>query len=301
MDLRQMEYLVTLFEERQFTRAAALAGVSQSGLSAGIRSLEDELGTALFTRTTRRVEPTDAARALFPHARAMLAEATAARDAVVRASREVSGTLRIGAEQCLGVVDLSALLERFHRRFPLVRIDFTQAGSHALVALVHDEELDVALVAGVDHVGGLVRTELGREPMVVLLTHDHPLAAATRLDWRDLADEGFIDFHPSWALRSLNDAAFAAAGVRRDVRLTVNDVHTLLDLVASGLGIAVVPRHVAAKRQAQHLARLPVPEPGARDWVVSAVSAAWDHPASLAPHLFELLPEAADDVPAASA
>ena len=77
MDLRQMEYLVALADEQQFTRAAAVCSVSQSGLSAAIRSLEDELGTTLFARTTRRVEPTDAGLALLPFARSMLAQATA--------------------------------------------------------------------------------------------------------------------------------------------------------------------------------------------------------------------------------
>jgi DNA-binding transcriptional LysR family regulator len=296
MDLRQMEYLVALAEERQFTRAAALTGVSQSGLSAAIRSLEDELGTSLFTRTTRRVEPTDAGLALLPHARVMLEQATAARDAVVQASRELSGTLRLGAEQCLGLVDVGALLERFHRRYPHVEIEFTQDGSHALLAMVREGELDVALVAATEHLGGLVQTELGREPLVVLLPPEHPLAGRSSLGWRDLAAEDFIDFHPSWALRPLNDAAFAAAGVRRDVRLSVNDVHTLLDLVDRGLGVAVVPLHVAAKPQAQRLIRVPLPAQGAPDWVVSVVAAAWDRTASPAPHLIELLGDAASCV-----
>ena len=108
MELRQMEYLVTLADERHFTRAAQLMGVSQAGLSAGIRGLEQELGASLFTRTTRRVEPTDAALALLPHARAMLDQERAARDAVVHATRQVSGTLRIGTEQCIGVIDATA-------------------------------------------------------------------------------------------------------------------------------------------------------------------------------------------------
>ena len=114
MDLRQMEYLVALADEQQFTRAAAACHVSQSGLSAAIRNLEEELGTTLFSRTTRRVEPTDAGLALLPYARTMLAQSAAARDAVVQATRELSGELRVGAEQCLGIVDVPSLLERFH-------------------------------------------------------------------------------------------------------------------------------------------------------------------------------------------
>src|SRR5674476_732492 len=80
MDLRQMEYLVALADEQHFTRAAAVCGVSQSGLSAAIRGLETELGSVLFTRTTRRVEPTDAGLALLPYPRELDAAVVASTD-----------------------------------------------------------------------------------------------------------------------------------------------------------------------------------------------------------------------------
>ncbi|SDC87721.1 DNA-binding transcriptional regulator, LysR family [Sanguibacter gelidistatuariae] len=294
MDLRQMEYLVALADEQQFTRAAAVTGVSQSGLSAAIRSLESELNSALFTRTTRRVEPTAAGLALLPYARSMLAQATAARDAVVQATHEVSGTLHIGSEQCLGVIDVPPLLERFHRRFPQVEIRFTQAGSHELLALVREDELDVAFVATTDHLGSLSQTILGSEPLVLLCPPEHRLAERSRLEWSDLTDENFIDFHASWGVRPLNDSACDVHGIRRRVRFTVNDVHTLLDLVDRGLGIALVPQHIAAKPQAARLISVAVPEDRAPRWVVSVVAGPWDRTTSLAPHLLELL----DDAPA---
>ncbi|WP_432523270.1 LysR family transcriptional regulator [Kineococcus sp. SYSU DK006] len=288
MDLRQMEYLVALADERQFTRAAALTGVSQSGLSAAIRTLEDELGTTLFRRTSRRVEPTDAGLALLPHARSMLELATAARDAVVQATRALSGTLRVGAEQCLGLVDVSALLERFHRRFPQVEISFAQAGSHDLLTQVRDGELDVALVATTEHLGAVTATELGREPLVLLAPPASALAARAEVAWADLADAAFIDLHPSWAVRTLGDGACAARGVHRRVRFTVGDVHTLLDLVGRGLGAAIVPRHVAAKPQAAGLGVVAMPA-DAPAWVVSVVTGARERAGSPAPHLLELL------------
>lgn len=292
MDLRQMEYVVTLAEEQQFTRAAALCGVSQSGLSAAIRALEDELGTRLFTRTTRRVDPTDAGLALLPHARALLEQAAAGRDAVVRATHELSGTLRLGAEQCLGVVDVPPLLERFRRRYPHVDIAFTQAGSHELVAAVRAGELDLAFVATGDHLAGVRPVELGRREVVLVCPPGHPLAGSARAGWDALAEHDFIDFHPSWGVRSLNDAVCAARGVTRHVRCTVNDIHTLLDLVERGLGIALVPQHVAAKPQAARLTTVRLPQHAW--WVVSAVAA---HAPSLAPRLLELL-DAEDDVTA---
>jgi DNA-binding transcriptional LysR family regulator len=287
MDLRQMEYLVALADEQQFTRAAAVCRVSQSGLSAAIRSLEDELGTTLFSRTTRRVEPTDAGLALLPYARAMLAQSAAARDAVVQATRELSGHLRVGAEQCLGIVDVPSLLARFRRRYPLVDIHFTQTGSHDLVEQVRDGDLDIAFVATTDHLTHVTRAELGRWPVVLLCPPEHPLAASGRVDWADLREQDFIDFQESWAVRSLNDAACAAHGVGRRVRCTVNDVHTLLDLIQRGLGVALVPQHVAAKPQAAGLVTMQLPPNEAPQWVVSAVTGT--PAAASAPLLLEIL------------
>lgn len=272
MDLRQMEYLVALADEQQFTRAAAACHVSQSGLSAAIRSLEEELGTPLFDRTTRRVQPTDAGLALLPHARTMLAQAAAARDAVVRASHELSGSLRVGAEQCLGMVDVNALLERIHLRYPQVELEFTQAGSHELAARVQEGSLDVAFVAGGDHLARLRRNELGRRPIVLLVPPQHPLADRDHVDWPDLRELDFVDFQESWAVRTLNDEACAAHGVARRVSCSVNDVHTLLDLVHRGLGLALVPQHVAAKPQAAGLVTLQLPPESTPQWVVSAIT-----------------------------
>ncbi|MGO3288597.1 LysR family transcriptional regulator [Brachybacterium sp.] len=291
MELRQMEYVVALAEERHFTRAADLAGISQSGLSSAIRSLETELGTPLFDRTTRRVEPTPAGYALLPHARAILDEAARARDAVVRVSRTVTGSLRVGAEQCLGLVDVAALLERFHRRYPLVETEFVQSGSHELVDAVCTGHLDVAFVATTRHLGAVRHLPLGHEPLVVLLPPAHPLASHSGLSWDLLDGQAFVDFGASWGVRTLNDELLAAHGISRRVRCSVNDVHTLLDLVRRGLGIAIVPQHVAAKPQAEGLGQAPLPGATSVEWTVSAISPMHERTDIPAGMLLELLGE----------
>ena len=287
MENRQLEYLVTLAEERHFTRAAERCRVSQSGLSAAIRRLEQELDAKLFERTTRSVEPTPAALALLPHAREILAQTAAARDAVVRASHQLAGSLRVGAEQCLGAVDVNLLLERFHRRHPAVDIQFVQAGSHQLVDHVAAGELDVAFVASDSPASPSAVSELARLPLVLLVPLGHPLAERAVSRWTDLRDADFVDFRQAWALRTINDGAFQRHGVERRVRCSVDDVHTLLDLVVRGLGVAIVPQHVAGKPQARGLVAQPVP-PGAPEWIVSTLVAGT---ASLAPRLLEILDE----------
>jgi DNA-binding transcriptional LysR family regulator len=185
------------------------------------------------------------------------------------------------------MVDVNALLERVHLLHPLVELEFTQAGSHELVARVNEGTLDVAFVAGDGQVTRLRRHELGRRPIVLLVPPQHPLAGRERVEWADLRDLDFVDFQESWAVRTLNDEACAAHGVPRRVSAAVNDVHTLLDLVHRGLGIALVPQHVAAKPQASGLVTLQLPPESTPEWVVSAITGA--PAAASAPLLLDLL------------
>jgi DNA-binding transcriptional LysR family regulator len=280
MDLRQMEYFVALAEESQFTRAAEVTRVSQSGLSAAIKSLEADLNAQLFVRTTRRVELTSAGRALFPHARALLAEAKAGRDAVTATVGEFTGTLRVGAEQCLGAINVSELVERFHRRHCEVEITFTQAGSGDLLSRMREGEIDLAFVAGTPETSdpklrltGLEHVTLTTEPLVVLTPAGHPLASQKTVTWEDLRDLTFIDLDNTWAIRVVVDELFAKRKIPRRVAFTVGDIHALIDLITRGLGIAVVPQSVSRKTIAEELPALGLAERRDAIWTVSAAYA----------------------------
>ncbi|TXS39215.1 LysR family transcriptional regulator [Streptomyces sp. OR43] len=251
MELRQLEHFVAVAQEQHFTRAAERVAVSQSGLSASVRALEQELRTPLFSRTTRSVRLTEAGRALLVEAERTLAGARAAKDAVDAVRGLLRGTLSVGVEQCVAGLNLPRLLAAFHREHPHMEIRLRQEGTTNLVDGVAAGRLDIAFAATVSPVewrGELV--PLAREPMVLLCAPGHRLAPADRAGWDELAGEAFIDFHPDFGPRRAADEAFAAARVRRTVALEVNDVHTLLELVREGLGIAVVPHHFSRKPEA---------------------------------------------------
>jgi DNA-binding transcriptional LysR family regulator len=248
MELRQLEHFVAVAEERHFTRAARRAHIVQSGLSASIQALERDLGTPLFARSTRRVELTAAGEAFLVEARRVLAAAAAAREAVAAVQGLLRGTLAVGIMQAHAAVDLPAVLGRFHARHPGVEVRLRQASSTALVEEVAAGALDLAVTA---HPGppppGLVRRPLGTEAMQLACAPGHRLADRAGVRLADLRDEPFVDFVPGWGVRIAVDRAFAGAGITRRVALEVNDTPTLLDLVANGLGVAIVPLTVAAR------------------------------------------------------
>ncbi|WP_327112702.1 LysR family transcriptional regulator [Streptomyces sp. NBC_01341] len=261
MELRQLEHFVAVAEEQHFTRAAERLAVSQSGLSASVRALEQELRAPLFSRTTRSVRLTEAGQALLVEAERTLAGARAARDAVDAVRGLLRGTLTLGVEQCVAGVSPARLLAAFRREHPHMEIRLRQEGTSSLLEGVAGGRLDLAFAATVsppEWRGDLV--PLAREPMIVLCAPGHRLAAkgTPPVAWSALDGESFIDFHPDWGPRRAADEAFAAAGVRRTVALEVSDVHSLLELVHQGLGIAVVPHHFSRKPEARGLVTVEV-------------------------------------------
>ncbi|MEU4539118.1 LysR family transcriptional regulator [Streptosporangium sp. NPDC023825] len=248
MELRQLEYFVAVAEECHFTRAANRLRVAQSGLSASIRSLERELGASLFLRSTRQVELTPAGRALLVEARRALSATDAARDAVAAVRGLLRGSLAIGSLQCLHAVHLPAVLARFLAAYPGLEIRLRQGGSGELIEQVRAGRLDLAFVSRPARCpDDVVVGPLADEPLVLACAPGHPFAAREKVELPELAAERFVDFQPDWGTRDLVDDVFAAAGVERRVSLEVNDVHSLLDLVTFGLGVALVPQSFAVK------------------------------------------------------
>jgi DNA-binding transcriptional LysR family regulator len=276
VELRHLEYFVAVAEERHFTRAAERLRVAQSGLSASIRSLERELDAELFVRHTRRVDLTDAGRALLGEAHRTLASAAAARDAVDAVRGLLRGSLTVGSEQCLGVIDLPPVLAAFRRAHPGVDIRLRYAGSGHLVEEVRLGRLNLGFVAlPGSEPDGVRLLPVATEEMVLLCHPSHPLAGFSSAKIADLLDEDFVDFSADWGARRINDQLFAQRSSYRRLCVEVNDVHTLLDFVHQGLGVALVPAPVMRKPQAAGLHVAALEAADAASWQVSiAVPAA---------------------------
>lgn len=248
MELRQLEHFVAVAQECHFTRAAKRLHIAQSGLSASIRSLERELGASLFLRSTRQVQLTPAGQALMGEALRALSASNAAKDAVAAVQGLLRGSLSIGSLQCLHAVRLPALLAEFLSAHPGLEIRLRQGGSDELIEQVRTGRLDLAFVSRPTRSpDDVVIGALDSEPLVLACAPGHPLATRAQVKLADLTDEQFVDFPPDWGTRDLADRVLTGAGVERRVALEVTDVHSLLDLIAFGLGVALVPQSFSGK------------------------------------------------------
>jgi DNA-binding transcriptional LysR family regulator len=254
MDLRQLEHFVTVAAEQNFTRAALRLHVVQSGLSASIRSLEEELGTALFIRTTRHVGLTSIGRAFLVEARRVLAAAKEARNVVDQIQGLHRGTLSIGMIQGVSpLLDIADVLGQFHAAHPHIEIRVISGGSLPLIDGVRRGDLDLAFTQFVGSLpSGVTTWMLACEPMAAICAPSHRLAGKKDIALTDLADETFVDLHPDWGTRQLIDRSFVESQVTRRIGFEVNDLSTQLDLVAHGLGIALVPQAVITNRTKEY-------------------------------------------------
>jgi DNA-binding transcriptional LysR family regulator len=272
MEIRALEYFVAVAEERHFTRAAAKVHVSQSGLSATIRSLESELHEPLFERTTRRVQLTSAGEALMPEARRALAAIRAGADAVRAVHGLQHGNVSLGVMQQMTLIDLPRTLARYNRRYPGVDIRLRHAPARTLQQMVISGELDVALTSLSGTVDPrLASTVLLRTPLVLVCHEDDPLATRRTIAASDLVKRRLVGFPEGWAMHSLTEQFLQRTGTNLDVHFEVNDTATALDLIEAGLGVALIAEALATGRRALRI----VPLRGrVIEWVISAVAAA---------------------------
>ena len=287
--LEALRRFVVVAEELSFTKAARRLHVVQSGVSSVIAALERELGATLFDRDRHAVALTEAGRALLPEARATLAAAQAAADAVAETTAGLRGTLRVGTMISTGAVDVSEVLSRFHQTHPgvVVRLRQAPAGSTDLAHAVADGSLDLALLSlpGEPPAGVEVR-QLVEEPMVLICAPGHRLAGSPEVSVSVLAEDAFVDFPVGWGTRAITDRAFAAAGVERQVVFEVASYGTAASLVGNGLGIAFVPASAAAEMP--EVAQVPVDSP-AMTWRVQVATAASHRPSAAARAFLEEL------------
>jgi DNA-binding transcriptional LysR family regulator len=250
MELRHLRYFIAVAEEGHVTRAAERLGMQQPPLSQQIRALERELDVQLFRRKPRGVELTDAGRALLADARAILVHVDHAFAATRRTARGEQGRIVVGFTSSTPFHPFVPRVIRAYREaFPLVSLTLAEDGSVELIDGLLSERIDAAFIrTPAADPQGLAVAPLLDEAMVAALPDTHPLAPHpgrrdASLPLAALAGETFVVYRrPSGP--GLYDAIFAAchaAGFSPRIGQEAPRIVSTLNLVAAGLGIALVP------------------------------------------------------------
>ena len=271
-DLNDLYFFVHVVDHHGFAPAARALGMQKSKLSRRIAVLEEQLGTRLIQRSSRKFSVTEIGQAYYQHCLAMLVEAEAAQALIDSSAVEPRGVLRIACVPGLLTYQMSGLIARFMARFPDVQVHLHSTSRRVDVI---GEGFDLAI---------RVREPPLEETDLVMRKLDesvHRLVAAPALIKQmgaptgpaDLADWPSLDFGPAhrdhaWVLRHADGMT---ASVRHTPRLVTDDLHMLHEAVVQGLGVALLPS-VAVVRdiEAGRLVDL-LPDWRPTRWIVHAV------------------------------
>lgn len=246
MELRHLKYFVAVAEELSFTRAAQRLHVSQPPLSHQIRLLEEELDLALLIRDKRSVQLTDAGKVFLEEARATLLHSMRAKELAKRAASGYAGTLKIGFVPTADVLVIPKVYRVYSDAYPAVHLElFSMNDLRQREALLEGAiSVGVTTMPTVD--ASATFEKFFEEEMVVALPSTHPLAREEAVDLADLAHEPYIIVDRRVAVTMHDHIIFICqkAGFSPKVVQQVDHVQFMLSLIASSVGLSLLPKRI---------------------------------------------------------
>ncbi|QPF94369.1 LysR family transcriptional regulator [Bradyrhizobium commune] len=245
MELRHLRYFLALAEELSFTRAAERVGIAQPPFSQQIQALEQEVGVRLVDRTPRHVALTEAGSVFADRVRSILSRIGEAVVVTQQVGRGMSGHVCVGFTEsgCFHPAVTRTLLE-FRQAYPALHVTLQENSSTNLVAMIRDGTVDAAFIRPPFEADEVVAyTPLLHERMVVAVPKRHRLASRKATTLAGLSDEVFVFYHRD-VRPGLTDVVIAAcerSGFRPRLSQEAPQLTSTLNLVAAGLGIAIVP------------------------------------------------------------
>jgi DNA-binding transcriptional LysR family regulator len=253
---------VAVVKESHFTRAAERLRVAPPAVSQQIRRLEAQLGERLLYRDRRTVALTPAGEALLPNARAALAQVQHGQQAVAALRGLVTGTLRVGLVMPLPDRRVIRAIGAFGRKYPGIELTLVEAETDALLDGLASGDLEAAFLGlgpGQDPPAGLGAVMVAREPAVLAVHPRHRLAARKSVRLSVLRDEPVVTLTRASRLRIVLETVCREAGFAPRIVAETSDLGVMVQLVAEGVGVALMPR--SGRDEVTEVVAVPVTHP----------------------------------------
>ncbi|WP_413112777.1 DNA-binding transcriptional regulator OxyR [Thaumasiovibrio sp. DFM-14] len=244
MNIRDLEYLVALAEQRHFRRAAEACHVSQPTLSGQIRKLEGELGLTLLERTSRKVMFTDSGMQLVAQAQKVLLEVKVLQELASQQGESMAGPIHIGLIPTVGPYLLPHIVPLLRDAFPDLELFLHEGQTHQLVEQLETGKLDCLILAAVKETEHFIELPLYAEPMVLALPVEHPWCLQQKLPLSSLSGQTLLMLGSGHCLRDQAMGFCFAAGANEDERFKATSLETLRNMIAAGAGLTLLP-HLA--------------------------------------------------------
>ena len=247
MDLRQLEILRAIAETGSFTAAGARLHVSQSAISRQVLLLEEEFKEPLFIRFGRRIQITPTGETLLQLSHRVFADIRDTSESILDTKKKLTGTLRLvgGMTVCLYV--FPSLLKEFRRQHPDVDIKVITGGTPRLIRQLRSGTADLGLLTLPVDDNALVAEPVIREELLLVTPGGHRLAGSKVVSPSALVRQPFILFESGSNTRRVIDEFFVRADIKPRVVAETENVEIIKSMVASGLGISIVPFQSVAR------------------------------------------------------
>lgn len=266
MDLRQFRYFVGVAEMGSFSRAAAALSVAQSALSRHVSLLEGELGQRLFDRHGRGVRLNEAGKRLYAHGRGILEQVSRAKQDVIDLRGAPVGKLVLGLPYSVSRTFSAPFVRAFTEAFPEAKLAISEGSSDHILEWLGLGRLDIGLVFNPGRAPGIKTTKLVQDRLCLITVRKVPLVAARKngtMPLRALARCPIIIPSAPHTLRTFVDEQFARSGLQPNVRLEMDSIPTIIDLIRNSEGVAILPGSVATAYAVKgDLAAYPIVQPG---------------------------------------
>ena len=241
--LRQLDYLRLLAEQGSFSRAAEAAHVTQPTLSAGIQELEKILGSPVVDRARAGVILTPVGEEALRRAQAILTQAEDLVEAAQSAGAPLVGRFRLGVIPTIAPFLLPKALPKLRARYPKLKLYLREDQTQRLIAALKAGEIDAALIALPYDISGLETARVGDDELLAALPADHRLANAGAIPPSDLEHDAMILLEDGHCLRdhALSACGFAPPKPGSEDTVAATSLPTLVQMVASGLGVSFLP------------------------------------------------------------
>lgn len=240
---QQLRYLVALADHGHFGRAAQACSVTQSTLSAGIIALERQIDAALLERGgAKRPVFTPLGLEVVARARSALGELAAVAEIAEAAREPLTGPLRLGVIPTIGPFLLPRLMPALRQSFPKLRLWLREDLTGRLVEGLESGRLDLLLLALPCDCGAAETLALAEDPFLAALPEGHRLAAQQRIPLGALGAERLLLLEDGHCLREHALAACGLPGAAAGEGFAATSLHTLVQMVAGGLGVTLLPR-----------------------------------------------------------
>jgi LysR family hydrogen peroxide-inducible transcriptional activator len=267
MTLTELRYIVAVAREKHFGRAAEACFVSQPTLSVAIKKLEEELDVKLFERGTNEVSVTPLGEEIVRQAQSVIEQAAAIKDIAKRGKDPVSGPLRLGVIYTIGPYLLPDMVKLVIERVPQMPLMLQENFTVKLLDMLRTGELDAAIMAEPFPDAGLAVAPLYEEPFMVAVPRHHPLAKRKRISAEELKQETMLLLGTGHCFRDHvlevcpEYARFSsdAEGIRKSFE--GSSLETIKYMVASGMGVTVVPQLSVPKDPQPHIVYIPFTPP----------------------------------------